>query len=384
MSNELALFAVLCLIYVTDCVLWIGKQSFVFVTWVGRQWREMAASQVFRISEGGILLLNPFPPLGGVICCHLPPLSISPAGICSLNSQALTDSGYPEQNVVAAPFEEISSIRVGGRDVLVNEERFCRCSDTQQANRISSLINALLDATAEEREITIQQFWDEQFDYRAARARFEQAVHQMTPLRMLCNILFVHLFALAPALVLYFGMTGMLIPLALGMLAIAVQISVGFYRLHKRLYPAEGEERISNLIKMILCPPTSLRACDLLTEGLLSNYNPLVVGHLLLSDNQYREFSIRTLRNLKYPPVDHSADRRTYEISRWQNQTLLRKASDYLREMANLQEELLFPPLPNEPDVRAYCPRCLSQFIREEGNCSDCPGVKLIPFGGAA
>ncbi len=344
----------------------------------------MAPNRVFRISNGGILLLNPFPPLGEVICCPLPPLSISPAGINSFNCQALTGCEYPEQSLVAAPFEAIRSIGVSGRYVLVNEERFCRCSDTHQADRIRALTRALLDATAEERNAIIQQFWDEQFDYKAARARYEQTVHLMKPLRGLCNILFVLLFALAPALVLYFRMTGMLIPLALGMFAIAVQISVGFYRLHKRLYPAASEERISHLIKMILCPPTSLRACDLLTESLLSNYNPLVVGHLLLSGDRYREFSIRTLRNLKYPPVDHSADRRTSEISRWQSQTLLRKASNFLGEMAMVQEELLCPPLPNEPNVRAYCPRCLAQFTREEGHCSDCPGVTLLPFGGAA
>lgn len=383
MSNELALFLVLSLIYVTDCLLWVGKYSVAFVTWGGRQWRDVEAGRVIPTSEGGILLLNPLPPLGEAVCCHLTPVSVSPAGVCSLNCQVLTHSQHPLRNVVSVPFEQVTSLSVDGRHILMNEKRFCQCKDTRQAESLSGLIASLLNAIVGERAAIIQRFWDKQFDYKAAKARFERAVQNMAHLKVLCNILFVHLFVLAPILVLYLGMTGMLIPLAVVMFVIAICISVQFYTLHKSTYLDASEDRIENAIKMVLFPPASLRACDIITGDLLHNYNPVVVGHILLSPKEYKEFSTRTLRNLTYPLFEDSSDKYANEISGWQNRTLSKKISDYLREVANLKEDPLLPPLPNDPGVRSYCPRCLSQFMREEGDCPDCPGVRLLRFDGA-
>lgn len=383
MNDELVLFAILCIIYVTDCFLWVGKFSLSFVTWVGRQWKDKVTSQIFRTSKGGILLLNPFPPLGKVVCCHLPPLSIAPTGICSLNCQALTYDSALEHDVVAVPFKEINSIRTSGLDIFVNEERFCRFRDVRQTERVYVLLNSLLNTTEANRETIIRKFWDEQFDFEGVRTRFKKVVHEMAFLRVLCNALFVYLFALAPALVLYFRMTVMLIPIAFGMLVIAIQISIEFYVLHRKLYPDANEDRISNLIKMILCPPVSIRACDLITEHLLGNFNPLVVGHLLLSGDRFRDFASRTLRNLKYPPEGYFTDRRAKRITVWQNHILLRIASGYLRNVPKMGGDFLRPPLPNDSTVHVYCPRCLCQFIQVEGDCPDCPGVKLLPFHSA-
>jgi hypothetical protein len=383
MSDELALFAVLCLIYGADCFLWVGKHSLAFTTWMGRQWRDRAGDQHFRTSEGGILLLNPLPPLGGVICCHLLPLSLSPEGVCSLNCQTLTHAVELQQDILAVPFEAIYNLTARGRNVLINDERLCRCRDTREADRVCSLLNALRDASTEKRAAIIHRFWEEQFDYEAANTRLRQAVQQMGSLRALCNTLSVLLFIVAPVLVLYFGLTGMLIPIALGMFVLATAISAGFYARHRRFFPVAGDDRISNLIKMIMCPPVAIRACDLITESLLSHFNPLVVGQLLLDGDRYRDFAVRTLRNLQHPLLDSSTDRRALEICGWQNRLLLHTAFAYLREVAHLKENLLAPPLPDDAEVRAYCPRCLVQFSQEAGACSDCPGVKLLPFDGA-
>jgi hypothetical protein len=229
----------------------------------------------------------------------------------------------------------------------------CRCRDTREADRVCSLLNALRDASTETRAAIIHRFWEKQFDHGAANTRLRQAVQQMSALRALCNALSVLLFVVAPVLVLYFGMTGMLIPIALGMLVLATAISAGFYARHRRFFSAAGDDRISNLIKMLLCPPVAIRACDLITEGLLSRFNPLVVGQLLLDGDRYRDFAVRTLRNLQHPLLDSSTNRRALEICGWQNQLLLRTAFEYLREVGNLKENLLAPPLPDHAGVRA-------------------------------
>jgi len=379
-SDELLLFGILCLIYVTDCFVWIGRHSLAFVTWNGRQWRDKAPSQIIKTSKGGLLLTNPFTPLGKIICCHLPPLSISPKGISSLNCQALTHNDVPEKEIASILFKDISDIKVDGRDILINDSRFIRLRDDQGAEKLGVTLKSLHDTTITNREKIIHKFWDRQFDFDRAKETVNQIAKKMPYLRFLCNSLFLFLFILAPFFILYLQMTGMLIPIAVGMLVLAIQISIGFYILHKKYFPHAKEDRISNLIKMILCPPVSIRACDLITENLLGNYNPIIVGHLLLSRSQFRQFIERTVRNLYYPPLEYFTDRRADEISNWQNQFLLKKMMDYIRDVAKIEDNLLSLPQVNDPSVHSYCPRCLSQFTQEAGNCPDCPGVKLVAF----
>ena len=382
MSNEEALFLVLCVIHATDCLLWVGNYSVVFVTWSGKFWRETSPGLAFRTSRGGPLFLNPFPPFGRGIYCHLPPLSLSPAGVCSLNCQILTHSHslYPMENVVAIPFEEIRVVKASGRRISVNDSEFCLCNNERQAQRLGGQIRSLLETNAEEREALIRRFWAGQFDYETAGALLESARGRLTYLEVLSSILFVCLFVLAPLLALRFGLDRMIVPVAVALLIPAVPISVGFFIIHRKTYPADTEDRIVNLIKMIFCPPTCLHAGSLISENLLSGFNPLVAGHLLLSRDQFRAFSARILRNFIYPPIRNSVDATGCEICNWQNQLLSEMVSDYLRDKANLQEDLLAPPSPSDPDVQAYCPRCLSQFTRKEGDCPDCTGIGLLRF----
>lgn len=378
MSDELVLFLILCLIYAADALMWVGRDSVAFVTWGGAEWKDKAVSRLFQTSEGGLLLLNPFPPLGKVVCCHLPPLSVSHKGICSLNCQILAHAGVPEHDIVVFFFKEISSIRTKGADLFVNAEQFCRFQNVQQAEKISRLLNSLLNTAEADRKIIIQQFWNEQFNIKDIKTKFEQGFHQMIYLKVLCNILFIYLFTMLLIFLLYLHIIEMLIPVAFLAFIIAVQISVIFYSLHRRIYPDASEDRISNLIKMILCPPSSIRACDLITENLPGNYNPLAVAHLLLSRERFRKFAVQTLRNLKYPPVDYFKDRPARRIIMWQNDMLLKTASGCLRAAGYIRKELLSPPVPNDAGVRFYCPRCLCQFTKAQGSCPDCPGVKLL------
>jgi hypothetical protein len=381
MSDEFLLFLVLCVVYFTECLLWLGEHSVAFVAWIGTRWRETKPSGFLKASKGGILFLNPFPPLGRVICCHLPPFSVSPKGICSLNSQGPADSDITRQDARAVLFEEIKSVRAAERDLVVNDERFLRFKQAQQASKAGDLIHSLLKVTESDREKIIARFWNEQFDFERASARFREATHDVRFLRVLCNGMFFYLFGLAPSLVLFLFSTRMLIPIGMGMLVIAIQISIEYYLVHRRLYPAAKEDRITNLVKMILFPPASIRACDLITENLLATWNPLLVGHLLLSPERYEAFAGRTARNLKYPLTEEYSDERVDSIKSWQDQTLLRTASDYVARVAKLEGEWLPPPNPEDGDVRSYCPRCLSQFTQEQGVCPDCAGVDLLSFG---
>lgn len=381
MSDELTLFAVLCLIYVTDCFLLVGRQSVAFVTGLGRTWRVASTEAFIGTPKGGLVLLNPLPPLGQVLCSHPPPWSLSPQGVCPVNSQTLYQGGLPETEAASVAYNDLVTISARGRDLYINEEKFCTFGKPPLARRAARLIESLRGMTEAEREPAIRAYWKEQFDHEAARNRFEEAWARRRRLRTACQIMFVYLFVAAPGLVLYFQRPLLLLPLAGGMVLLALYISVEFYRTHQRLYPHSREARITGLVQMVLCPPVAIRAPDLITAPLLGAYHPLVVGLLVLSGEHFEKFAARTLRHLKYSPLDRLADRPGAAIAQWQNQLLLELAADFLDRQAHLQDDPLAPPRPGEPGLLYYCPRCLGQFTFDPGECPECPGITVVAFG---
>ena len=130
------------------------------------------------------------------------------------------------------------------------------------------------------------------------------------PMRELTLILFLFLFFVTPLLVSTFGLTGLVIPVAAVMVILAVLIGILFYRAHKQLFPAETSERLESLVKMLLCPPVSIRAPDVLTRNLLAEYSPIVLASLLagLSEQQFmRAFILDLQHPLKHEVSDETA-----------------------------------------------------------------------------
>jgi len=87
----------------------------------------------------------------------------------------------------------------------------------------------------------------------------------------MCCAFFLFLLVATPILVNTYGLLRLIIPVGIMIVIFATQISIMFYRGHKTLYPHDTQERIENVIKMVLCPPVSIRATDLLTKNLLRN-----------------------------------------------------------------------------------------------------------------
>jgi hypothetical protein len=179
--------------------------------------------------------------------------------------------------------------------------------------------------------------------------------------------------------VLYGGRVDRLIPLGLATLAIVLWIVIRFNNIFNACFPEATDERVTHLIKMVLCPPASIRACDLVTESLLADHHPLVIAHLLVDRERSRALAAKTLRSLRFPIVPGGEAGYAGPVA-WQNNILLQKVEAFLEGIGLPAAELLSPPAPHAPDVKAYCPRCLEQFMEVRGECSDCAGVMRAPF----
>src|SRR4029453_12186900 len=123
-----------------------------------------------------------------------------------------------------------------------------------------------------------------------------------------------------------------------------------FYPAHKKLYPGETQEHIENLVKMILCPPVSIRATDILSRDLLSGYNPVAVATLLRAAAAERFVSAFIL-DLKYPLKHEASDATAAEIMSWAAAEQLKSCLQHIEWSGYSTVEELFAPPSQETDT---------------------------------
>jgi hypothetical protein len=380
MSDGQTLLLLLALLYLSDCLMWVKKQSGAFVSPWGRRWRIPLLNGPFGNAKGGLLFMNPLPPLGRVFLSHLSPISISPVGICAFNLQTLPSlERPPAQTGRFLAFTEIVGASTDSAYLMVNHQRFAKCASSKQARAISKLINAATGASASDRARMVRSYIANQFATNEAAAVLRAADVMIKRLRWMSLILFLFLFVATPILVSVLGLLPLIIPVAVVTIVLAAQISVVYFRAHKKLYPDETQERIENVVKMVLCPPVSIRAADLVTKHLLSEYSPIVLA-ALLSPSAGQQFVRAFILDLQHPLKHEVSDERAVEVISWAAAEQLRMCLEHIEGGSySNPASLLAPPLRDGNSI-SYCPRCGCQFVVSFGGCPDCPGVGLLTF----
>lgn len=380
MSEAQTLLLILILLYLTECLIWVKRESVAFVSRMGGRWRLTVPPSWLGNANGGILFLNPLPPAGRVFLSHLSPISISPSGICAYNLQTLpSEARSPNQTGQFLPFSKVSSSKTDGVYLLVNGERFAKCATARQAKTLAKLIVEMTKASAAKRERLARTWISKQFAMDDAAARLREGNDVIQPMRELSSILFLFLFVVTPVLVSSFSLMGLIIPVAAVMVILAVLIGILFYRAHKQLFPAEASERFENLVKMILCPPVSMRAPDILTRNLLAEYSPIVVASLLTGSGE-QQFMRAFILDLQHPLKHEVSDEVAEQTIGWTAAEQLNVCLEQVRAGRYLKPEELSAPTQREENSISYCPRCQCQFVVSAVECPDCPGVGLVDF----
>jgi hypothetical protein len=373
------LLLILALLYLTECLMWVKKQSVAFVSVSGLRWRLTTPIAWLGNANGAMLILNPLPPPGRIFLSNLLPVSISPSGVCAFNSQTLPSGARPaKQTGEFIRFTEIAKSGTDGAHLVLNGHKFAKCATPKQAKAIASIIEALSTAKPARRESLLRSWLVKQFDARAATRLWQEAEASIGIIRWTCSIFFVFMFVGVPVLVTLYGLEQLIIPLAVGILALALQIAILFFRTHRKLYPVESQERFENMVKMVLCPPVSLRAADLLTRNLLAAYSPIVVANVLGCGQKFaRGFVLDLQHPLKHEVTDDDAA----ETINWMNAAQLKACLEHVARDRKTAAKSLLQAAPREGDSVSYCPRCGVQFVVGAGDeCPDCPGVVLVLF----
>ena len=375
MTEGQTLLLILILVYLSDCLIWVKRESVAFVSTWGGRWRLTVPPSWLGNANGGVLLLNPAPPAGRIFLSHLLPISISPSGICAYNLQTLpSEARSPAQTGQYLPFNQIKTAATEGVYLIVNNEKFAKCATPRQAKTLAQLISELIKTATSKRERVVRASLMEQFGLDQAQARLAEGKKVIEPIQGLSTILFLFLFVFTPTLMSVYGLMPLIIPVAVVMVMLAVLTGIMFYRAHKQLFPSEGSERFEHLVKMILCPPVSIRAADVLTRNLLADYSPVVLAHVLAGSGE-QQFVRAFVLDLQHPLKHEVTDETAEQTMRWAVDEQLNICLGRFLE----PDDLLAPSV-REKDSISYCPRCRCQYVVRDTNCPDCPGVELIDW----
>jgi len=374
------LLFVLVLLYLSECVIWVKRESVAFVSGWGRRWQLRVPPSWMGNANGGLLFLNPLPPSGYLFLSHLSPISISPSGICAFNLQTLpSEARSPYQSGQFLPFNKIKESHSDGAYLIINNEKFTKCATAKQARALATFIGGMAKASASKRENMARTWVAKQFAADDAAALLKEGEKLIEPIQELGVILFMFLFVFTPSLAFTFGLSPLIIPVAVVMIALAVLIAIMFHRAHKKLYPAESSERLESLVKMILCPPVSIRAADILTRNLLAQYCPIVLASVLPGSGE-PQFVRSVILDLQHPLRHEVVDEAAEQTITWTADEQLNVCLDQVKKGRYLKAEDLLAPSQREGNSISYCPRCHCQFVVGAGQCPDCPGVELVEF----
>lgn len=368
MSDEQTTYLLLAVLYLVECCLIAGRDSFLFLPRpFGRFWQVQAAGKGLAVRHGVLAVLPPLTPWRTVVLSSPPPLLFDPSGIIH------RETGREIR------WEEIGSLSAENAQLYINGAPFVRFHDDDGAAETMNRVKALLCATPETRPAVIRAFPA----FRGQPGSVKRAVQRMKrrtlPLRLLGTVQLPVMFAMPPVLF------HLLAPGVAFLLSAALIFLTGwcisglFFRIHRKLYPERRGERWGKLFHFLLYPPGTIGAAHALSLPLGSRYHPAAWACALLPERDRCSFLARLLREGRHPvsrgAISPDAAERFRKACREEYEAL----HSYLDRYGLLPPEEE-PEWEESDGCTRYCPRCLGVYRTKAEACPACPGISLQPL----
>ena len=277
----------------------------------------------------------------------------------------------------------VAHAAVDDRDVLVNGAKFLSCHSNAQAHYIVKQIEQLRSLSSAAREPAIEQLARDALAL-GVRKQLEEFQARTRTIRALATAMWIISILILPAALLIAKNDAVLIPAGVLIWLFAALIAVATIVAKRQLAPPGKRPFPWASFKYVLYPVAALRALDDLAENLFAGVHPAVLC-LELCGGEEQGTSLRDLFLKTLYPVYVSRARDSDEDD------LADAVSEYFNRLA--VKELRIVLERNAPDVLknltpkrrdgnclSWCPRCQSQYQLAEGDCVDCPKIKLQVF----
>jgi len=373
MSDGELFYLVFTLIYLGECVIWIGRRGVPFVTNFVRRPRPQRASGNIGTARAGAVMLNPFPPLGTVYLAELWPLSLTADGFSTQMQDTPNPGARPPRERVQFRWSEVELVGAQGRFVFVNGEKVIDVCSPNRALEIAEMLRRLRDCQLpDERLAIIDQALERSLNVRRVAKRHRWLLSRTLWTRIDCIMLFGIAFGMVPFAYWRFESAPQFWWTLGVMWLLMLKISFGFFFLHKRLYPALGTERWQFFVFSVFVPQFTMRTVDALSKPWLVSYHPLAVASAVSTPRQTDRFSPKVLRDLMHPlSLPDPGDKIAQDFFK----NHLRPAVQRFCLKQGIEwQNVDAAPLADavEPGCERYCPRCFTQYDASAKACIDC------------
>jgi len=379
MTEAQQLFVLLAVLYLVECTGWAHAHAYAFHSWLGESFKPVRPGRWFGNPDGGLLVRHLLPPLGTHFLAQWCPISFSRDAIVGYVPQAVGTVDRPNQSAQCWRRDDVEEVRVDGKYVLVNGERFVRCVGDPEARHYADRIRQW--QTGGQPLELIARWLDESLDVDAIDSRWQEFVQRSAASRFFGNLLFCLLFVAGPFLVWQQGLLRAWVFLIIPLVPLVLGAVITFVRLHRFFVPDDRVDRILHAFVAAVYPLEACRAVDMVSRHVFTGYHPLAVACALCREDDFRDFGRRFLSDLHFPlqPVFHleePAARTVVEDFR----ELQIDACNRMLAREEIELGTLMTSWMPEEGSQTYCPRCQSQFVLETGLCSVC-GIELLNWG---
>lgn len=382
MTPEQTLFAALFLIYVSDCLAWGHAHVIRFHRRGGDRWGWSQPGAWFGNDQGGLAIQWLLPPFGTEIWTAVWPLALTPHGAVPFSRYAWKMLRRPDQTGAPLWFDDGSpAIHGEAKKVFVDGRYFLTAISESAAKWVVNTLDRVRRLPREHRQGAIDRALQASLDTRAVDRRMTEFRGASAILSLTANLLWTHLFVVSPYVVSTRGLGKTWTYLLIVLLLLWSLVAWSFFHGYRRLYPDARGARWRKTLILLLNPLGAIRAGDVLSREVLTDFHPLAVAWVLLTPESFAEFARGVWRDTKYPLPIHEIDvtpdaqRLLDDYQAWYAPQLAEFLSELGLDTVDLERVAA-----TDPQSRSYCPRCGGEFVIPEGLCELCGGLTLRPF----
>jgi hypothetical protein len=378
MSEGQSLLAILALLYISDCIWWLPRQVLLLTGMRAGRWRFKSCGTMLGRQQGApaMLPLLPLPRLT-MLQAQTWDVAFSATRFSANSSLAWNTQGRRVQKGTTMNVgDDMAPIRSAGDTVKIGDAAWHTCTTPAHADEITTLLGAIQSAAPHERDDVIASAWKAHVDVDAARARLAEVRQAALAPQIFGMLQCVAMFVVAPLAASRFGMAFTIIPLGLVILSCVAINAIVYGIAHRRLHPEAKSHRRSHTAVILLSWPMAARAADDVMRHACHAFHPIAIALATESRDLAQSLGDQLLRDLHHPTAMNEIPEDARETVEAHNRN---HATHILAVMTAHQldpDRWKAAPEGAAEDL-AYCPRCLSQYTRPTGDCSDCPGVAL-------
>jgi hypothetical protein len=358
------LVIVLLVLYGAQCLALLPYGGVLFVRPLGR----------WFVSHGpGWRLLHPIPSASTLIASRFPLVEaghrLQSRGVATWISRLDWRARKPQLELSA-----VERVEARGAIVRVNGHAFARGVCKVHAESLARLLRDLAEMPPDAVRARIEAEFGESLSLDRYTEESERVKHATRWLVWMADIYFGWIFVALPILTWRLGAEGALTLVLPVLLLLHLATLLSFARAHRELLPRKDGALVEAVIAALFYPPLLLRGLHELRTAALARFHPAAVAAAVLRKDEQRSFLraelLRSANRAEGGPREGGL-----ALAELERRALLRLAN----ELGESEDALFDPPPRHDPLAPSYCPACLTEYRREQGQCSDCD-VDLIRY----